>query len=70
MEDDQFSDDYYVHQMNPGPIPNMPNQINLDNTQNKKVKNDLSLEKIIENNKIFFQINKDPKKNFKFKGFR
>ena len=62
MEDDQFSDDYYVHQMNPGPIPNMPNEINLDNTQNKKVKNDLSLEKIIENNKMFFQINKDPKK--------
>ena len=62
MEDDQFNDDYYVHQMNPGPIPNMPNEINLDNTQNKKDKNDLSLENIINNNKMYFQLNKDPKK--------
>ena len=24
MEDDQFNEDFYVHQMNQGPIPNMP----------------------------------------------
>ena len=62
MEDDQFNEDYYVHQMNQGPIPNMPNEINLDNTKNKKVKNELSLEGIINNNKIYFKLNKDPKK--------
>ena len=62
MEDDQFNEDYYVHQMNQGPIPNMPNEINLDNTQNKKDKNDLSLENIINNNKMYFKLNKDPKK--------
>ena len=62
MEDDQFNEDYYVHQMNQGPIPNMPNEINLDNTKDKKVKNELSLEGIINNNKIYFKLNKDPKK--------
>ena len=62
MEDDQFNEDYYVHQMNQGPIPNMQNEINIDNTQNKTVKNDLSLENIINNNKMYFQLNKDPKK--------
>ena len=62
MEDDQFNEDFYVHQMNQGPIPNMQNEINIDNTQNKTVKNDLSLERIINNNKMYFQINKDPKK--------
>ena len=62
MEDDQFNEDYYVHQMNQGPIPNMQNEINIDNTQNKTVKNDLSLENIINNNKMYFKLNKDPKK--------
>ena len=62
MEDDQFNEDYYVHQMNQGPIPNMQNEINIDNKQNKTVKNDLSLERIINNNKMYFQLNKDPKK--------
>ena len=67
MEDDQFNEDFYVHQMNQGPIPNMPNEINIDNTQNKTVKNDLSLENIINNNKMYFQLNKDPKKNINLK---
>ena len=57
--DDRFND-YAENEINQ--IGFDQSNINMDNPQNKIIRNEISLENVANNNRMFFQNNKDPKK--------